>query len=209
MSKKKKACIMLTVILILAAAVLLFFDSMRSKPRPNEEYSLCNTNAKVIYMTLEKYAQEVYTRLDKEYDPEDIYIGDILSDGIYCGSMYAAEPMKLIDSIKYDSTPEDIDLFMRCCIGAPYDYYYSAVIKDGKLQQAYWSSNDYVVQNARRLAAEIERNDTDEKFRRKSISDDIFGGYPISITSPSDKRFPKLASEESDLPVFMLGSLGE
>lgn len=200
---------MLTVILILAAAVLLIFDSMRTKPRPNEEYSLCNTNAKVIYMTLEEYAQEVYTRLDKEYDPEDIYIGDILSDGIYCGSMYPAEPMELKDTVKYDGSPEDLDLFIRCNIDAPYENYYCAVIKDGKLKQAYWSSSDYVIQNARRLAAEIEREDTDEKFRRKGISEDIFGGYPISITNPSDKRFPKLASEESDLPVFMLGSLGE
>ena len=209
MSAKKKACIMLTVILILAAAVLLIFDSMKSKPRPNEEYSLCNTNAKVIYMTLEKYAQEVYTRLDKEYDPEDIYIGDILSDGIYCGSMYSDEPMKLKDSVKYDGASQDLALYLRYLIGTPHENYYCAVIKDGKLQQVYWSSSDYVIKNARRLAAEIEREDTDEKFRRKGISEDIFGGYPISITNPSDKRFPELASEESDLPVFMLGSLGE
>lgn len=209
MRAKKKVCIMLAVVLILAAAVLLVFDSMKSKPRPNEDYSVCNTNAKVIYMTFEKYAQEVYKRLGKEYDPDDIYFGDILSDGIYCGSMYAANHMKLKDTIKYDSTPEDFDLFMRYCLGAPYEYYYCAVIKDGKLKQVYWGRSDYVIKNARRLAAEIEREDTDEKFRRKGISDDIFGGYPISITSPSDKKFPKLTSEESELPVFMLGSLGE
>lgn len=202
----KKGIICIAIVCsILFMLAIAFYEGMKSEGKTDDACSVQNANAKVIYFDIETYAKMIYRECGESLGDDDfVDYGRFFADGIYCGRVSADYRESLKEEMLYDGSADDLNIALNYLLGGG-EFYYCAVIRDGALIQTYYSKTDYVVKNARSLAAETEREDTDDNTRRSGFFNGCFGGYPIMIASPTNIGAPKLTSDESDLPVYCSG----
>ena len=215
MSKKVRIIILIVAaILVLCLGYYIVQKIAWQRHMEWHKHSAFNSNAKLVCMNFDTYVKWLYEKSGEPLgEDEEIDYGRFFADGIYCGRINAVEDndrQKLKDKLSYDGSPDDICAALEYLMGNSSDQYFCMIISDGKLIQTYYSQTDHVVKNARRFAAEAEMYEPGENMLMPDSYKQFFGGYPSLVYRyNADEDCHTLTRNESDLPVFICGSLGD
>lgn len=168
MKRIAKALGMIILMLALGYLLLLFIASNIGYTSL-DSISLDNSNAKLTFTN----TAAIITKYEaKGGDPKAL-------DGAYWGSLYCTEYPRWQD---IDWKAFDFDNALKCLMGDSRERagYYFVFIRDGLLEQAYWSRTDELLRFAERFA---ERAETDKLGADVYNGGEKLGGYPEVMTT--------------------------